>query len=105
MAALFDGSVLALIAEGGVFADQEGSIFPPDHIEVAALGEVRLWVVVAIARSLAFRSAPNGELGPRPVVLTTLGEVLLRSSNPDNYRSKHAIEIRDGKVQATEVQS
>ncbi len=103
MAALFDGSVLALIAEGGVAADQFGSIFLPDHIAVAAVGEVRLRVVVAIARSLAYRDAPNDELGPRPVELSTLGEDLLRRGNPDRYQSQHAVEIRDGKVQATEI--
>lgn len=103
MSALFDGSVLALIATGGVEADQYGSIFLPDDVEVAALPEVRLRVVVAIARSLAYRNAPNGTFGAHPVVLSALGEAVLRRSNPDRYQSKHAIEIRDGKVQATEI--
>ncbi len=102
MSALFDGSVLALIAGDGVEADQFDTIFLPDEVEVSALPEVRLRVVVAIARSLAFRAAPNGELGPRPVVLSALGEDLLRRGNPGNYRSRHAIEGRDGKVRAVE---
>ncbi|WP_328344669.1 hypothetical protein [Micromonospora sp. NBC_00421] len=105
MSALFDGSVLALINEGGVAADQFGSIFLPDHIEVPALPEVRLRVVVAIARSLAFRVAPDGELGPRPVELTTLGEAVLRHGNPDRYRSATAVEVRDGRYSTPAVKS
>ncbi|MFF0822478.1 hypothetical protein ACFYUR_19115 [Micromonospora haikouensis] len=30
-------------------------------------------------------------------------EAYLRRSNPDAYKSKHTFEIRDGKIQATEV--
>lgn len=103
MVAFFDGSVLALIADRGVSADQHGSIFLPDSVDPTVAGEVRLRVVVAIARSLAYRTAPQDTPGVHPVVLSTLGEVLLRRGNPDVYRSRHAFEVRDGKVSAQAV--
>ncbi|MFI1194138.1 hypothetical protein ACH4T9_12885 [Micromonospora sp. NPDC020750] len=96
-------TALHLIAAGGVSADQHESIVLPDGLDLAEVGELRLLVVVAIDRSLAYRAAPVGTPGVHPVRLTTLGEVVLRRGNPDDYASRHAFEVRDGQVTATEV--
>ncbi|MFI2663347.1 hypothetical protein [Micromonospora carbonacea] len=105
MTAPAQATALALIAAGGVAADQHGSIFLPDGVDTTTVGEVRLLVVMAIARSLAYRNAAAGTPGVFPVLLTTLGEAVLRRGNPADYASKHAFGVRDGKVEASEVRS
>lgn len=44
-----------------------------------------------------------GRGGLRKVIPTSIGEAVHRRSNLDAYQSRHAFEIRNGKVQATEV--
>ncbi|MEU7978315.1 hypothetical protein AB0B63_07255 [Micromonospora sp. NPDC049081] len=96
-------TALTVIAAGGVEADQYESIFVPNSVDIATIGELRLLIVVAIARGLAYRTAPDSTPGVFPVVLSTLGEAALRGSNPAGYQSDRAIEVRDGKVQSVEV--
>ncbi|MFG1846841.1 hypothetical protein [Micromonospora carbonacea] len=86
-------------------ADQFESVFLPATVAPSEAGEVRLLVVTAIARSLAYRTAPARVPGVYPVQLTTLGEAVLRRGNPADYASKHAFDVLDGAVQATEVRS
>lgn len=96
-------TVLALIAAGGVTADPDMTISLPGTVSADQMGELRLLVAVAVARSLAFRSAPAGTPGVFPVLLTTLGEYALRGGNPAAYQSTHAFQVLDGKVTASQV--
>lgn len=95
--------VLADIDNGAVTVDQHDYIGIPSTIPAHDGESYRLTVWDTLTGSLSMRPAPDGVPGAKRLLLTSIGEHLLRCGNPGRYRSVTAVEVRDAQYGAAAV--
>lgn len=92
--------VLQDVHDGLVTVYPGDSIDVPDTVALEDRVAYRGEVVTLRARAWVMEPMPDGRPGARTLMLTTVGEYMLRMVNPRRYESATAIEHRDGRIEA-----